>query len=150
MSLNHYRFRSVWTVAASLEDACAVLRDPGSYPVWWQEVKEATRLSEGVYQMRVRSLLPYDLLFTSTRRREDIAAGILEASLMGDIEGSSRWLIAPIRSGARLIFEEEVTTHKPLLNRLALVARPAFRANHVVMMRHGEAGLRAHLVARQS
>ncbi len=147
MTLNHYRFRSIWHVTATFDEACVVLRDPSSYPLWWREVKEATELSEGVYRMRVRSVLPYDLLFTSTRLRDDPAAGILEASLGGDIEGSSRWLIAPAASGTRLIFEEEVITHKPLLNRLALVARPAFKANHIVMMRHGEAGLRAYLAA---
>lgn len=145
MTLDRYRFRSVWSAQAPFEKVCALLREPGTYPLWWPEVKEATKLSEGAYGMRVRSFLPYDLLFTTTRVRDDPAAGILEASLTGDIEGSSRWLIARTASGARIIFEEEVTTHKPLLNRLALVARPALKANHAVMMRHGQAGLRAHL-----
>lgn len=130
---------------ASFDQSCAVLRDPSTYPAWWPEVKEATSLGKDAYLMRVRSILPYDLLFTTTKVREDLSAGILEAWLTGDLEGSSRWLVAPIASGTRLIFEEEVTTHKPLLNRLALVAWPAFKANHAVMMRHGEAGLRAYL-----
>jgi Polyketide cyclase / dehydrase and lipid transport len=150
MKLTSYRFRSIWNVEAPLTDASAVLRDPGTYPAWWPEVKEAVRVGEEAYRMRVRSFLPYDLLFTTTKVREDLAAGILEASLAGDIEGFSRWLLAPTASGTRLIFEEEVTTHKPLLNRLALVARPAFRGNHAVMMRRGEAGLRVYLAGRRS
>ena len=122
-----------------------LLRDPETYPIWWPEVKEATRLNAEAYRMRVRSLLPYDLSFITTKSREDLAAGILEASLTGDIEGTSRWLIASTMRGARVIFEEQVTTHKPLLNRLALIARPAFKGNHALMMRRGRAGLRGYL-----
>ena len=34
---------------------------------------------------------------------------------------------------------------KPLLRRLELIARPAFKANHSRMMRDGERGLRTYL-----
>ena len=45
----------------------------------------------------------------------------------------------------RCVFDEHVVTNKGLLDRLAVVARPAFKANHTLMMRHGEAGLRTFL-----
>jgi hypothetical protein len=37
-----------------------------------------------------------------------------------------------------------VIANKPLLRRLALVARPVFSANHRVMMYRGQAGLRTY------
>jgi hypothetical protein len=43
------------------------------------------------------------------------------------------------------VFEEEVTVTKRSLRWLAPLARPVFRANHAAMMRHGRAGLTAHL-----
>jgi hypothetical protein len=70
---------------------------------------------------------------------------VLEAKLTGDLEGFSRWTITATGSGADLLFEEEVVTTKALLRRLAPIARPAFRANHALMMRHGERGLRTYL-----
>ena len=38
-----------------------------------------------------------------------------------------------------------MVANKALLRRLAPIARPAFRANHALMMRHGERGLRTYL-----
>ena len=50
-----------------------------------------------------------------------------------------------VGSGCRLIYDQEVDTQKVLLNALAPVARFAFRANHLLMMRHGQAGLRTFM-----
>ncbi len=47
--------------------------------------------------------------------------------------------------GLRRSVDEQVTAHKVLLRKLALVARPAFRLNHALMMRHGLRGLNAYL-----
>ena len=61
---------------------------------------------------------------------------------------SMAFLVGRLRSDAAIVtavFEEEVTATKALLRYLAPVARPAFRANHTLMMRHGQAGLRVYL-----
>ena len=52
-----------------------------------------------------------------------------------------------IRSGTRARYEQEVDVGKPLLRRLAVPCRPAFRLNHALMMRSGQRGLRAYLAA---
>ena len=39
----------------------------------------------------------------------------------------------------------EVLARKALLRRFGAVARPAFKANHTLMMRHGERGLATYL-----
>jgi hypothetical protein len=145
MDLNFYRFRSQWQVPAAPTEAYGVLSALAEYPRWWSEVRRAVQVSDDVFEVTVRSLLPYDLDFVSRQARQDAEAGILEAAMTGDLEGFSRWTISPVRAGTRLVFEEEVVVAKPLLRRLAAVARPAFRANHALMMRHGERGLRTFL-----
>jgi hypothetical protein len=79
----------------------------------------------------------------------DVDGGLLEANLIGDLEGFSRWTITPDGAGATAVFDEDVVATKRLLRVLAPVARPGFRANHWLMMRHGEAGLRVYLAGMQ-
>jgi hypothetical protein len=145
MSLHHYRFRSVWPVDATPDEAYRALREVDDYPAWWPEVRRVTRVDDATYDMVCRSTLPYDLVFRTVQSRQDAAAGVLEARLTGDLEGFSRWTITAADRGATLVFEEEVEARKALLRRLGAVARPAFVANHSLMMRHGRQGLRAYL-----
>ena len=70
--------------------------------------------------------------------------------LTGDLEGFSRWTIQEFPDGSRATFEEEVVANKKLLQRLDPIARPAFRANHKLMMSHGERGLRTYLAGRRA
>jgi hypothetical protein len=142
---DRYRFRSVWHAPASPDECFRALRDLEAYPTWWPEVRAARRLGDSTYRLVVRSLLPYDLAFTTVRRVDDPGRRVLEATLTGDLDGFSRWTVGPHGPGSRLVFEEEVVVGKPWLRRLGAVARPALRANHALMMRHGQRGLRAHL-----
>jgi polyketide cyclase/dehydrase/lipid transport protein len=144
-SLRHYRFTSYWRVDSSVEEAYAALRDLASYPTWWPEVKEAKDIGNETFWLRCRSFLPYDLIFETRQAVQDPAAGVLEASMTGDLEGFSRWTIKPEGTGALMRFDEQVITNKRSLNVLAPMARPAFKANHTLMMRHGQAGLRTFL-----
>lgn len=145
MDLNHYVFRSVWPVPVSKADVLEVLGDLGGYPAWWPEVRRAVQLGETSFELSCRSYLPYDLVFRSTQSRRDYVAGVLEARLTGDLEGFSRWTVTSDGVTATAVFEEDVVAKKALLRRLALVARPAFRANHSLMMSHGRAGRRAYV-----
>jgi len=144
-SLREYRFTSIWRVRANVDEAYAALHDLASYPAWWPEVKEAKRIDDKTFWLRCRSTLPYDLIFETAQAVQDPTAGILEATMTGDLEGFSRWTIKPGPEGSVMRFDEEVTTNKRSLNLLAPIARPAFKANHTLMMRHGEAGLRTFL-----
>jgi ribosome-associated toxin RatA of RatAB toxin-antitoxin module len=144
-SLNHYRFSSTWEIDAEPAEVFDVLADIEGYPAWWPEIREARRVDDDSVRVRARSLLPYNLDFTTRRVLQDPDTGVLEAHMGGDLEGFSRWSIRPRPGGSRLLFEEEVVTNKALLNRLAFVARPAFKANHTLMIRHGRSGLRTYL-----
>ena len=122
LNLNFYSFRSTWTVDLPPESAYSLLREIGEY-------------------IRARALLPYDLWFVGEPNEypEECA---LELKMTGDLEGFSRFTIEADGGGSRLLFEEQVVANKPLLRRLALIARPLFVANHWLMMRRGQAGLR--------
>jgi hypothetical protein len=143
--LTHYVFQSRWLLDSSPEDCYEVLYDVESYPRWWPEIKEVHMLDKDRACYRVRSFLPYYLDFESSRSREDKGAGVLEANLTGDLEGFSRWTISKSSTGSVLVFDEEVVTTKRIMNILAPMARPIFKANHEFMMRHGEAGLRTFM-----
>jgi hypothetical protein len=140
-----YHFLSRWTVDAPADAAYAAIYEVVSYPAWWPEVKEARKLDEDHLWMRTRSFLPYDLAFDLERTIADARAGILEARLTGDLEGVIRWTITPAEDGSLITFDEDVDTNTATLNRLAPLVRPAFVANHALMMAHGQAGLRTFL-----
>ena len=140
-----YHFVSRWTVDAPADAAYAAIHEVVSYPAWWTEVKEARKLAEDHYWLRTRSVLPYDLAFDLHRTIADPHGGILEARLSGDLDGVIRWTIEGAGDGCRLTFDEDVALNKALLNTLAPVVRPAYRANHTLMMAHGQSGLRTFL-----
>lgn len=145
MANNFYRFRSEWPLTAPSGDVYRALLELDDYPTWWPEVVSVTRISPDGAELRCRSFLPYDLVFTTCKSRQDPDAGVLEAHLEGDLAGFSRWTIHPEGTGTVAVFEEAVTAEKSLLRRTGAVARPAFSANHSLMMRHGRRGLRTYL-----
>ncbi|MFE6867009.1 SRPBCC family protein [Kitasatospora sp. NPDC057692] len=149
MDPNHYRFRGVWRLAAPPAAVYAALADVAGYPRWWPEIRAVRETGPRRGEVLVRALLPYHLVIGLTAVRQDPAAGVLEAAMHGDLTGWSRWTVtADGAGGALALFEEDTRPAKPLLRRLALPARPLFRANHAVMMRRGRRGLAAHLAAR--
>ncbi|MFI2606887.1 SRPBCC family protein [Kitasatospora sp. NPDC018619] len=164
MDPNHYRFRDVWRLAAPASAVFAALEDVRSYPLWWPEVREVRPTGEDSGEVVVRALLPYRLVIGLATSRRDPAAGVLEATMRGDLTGWSRFTVTPDGAagrggaggtgkaggaGSRVLFEEDTRPGKPLLRRLALPLHPLFRANHAVMMRRGRRGLAAHLAEQR-
>ena len=146
---HRYRFLSVWDLPAPPARVYGVLADPRTYPAWWPEIREVRQLDDHSGVMRFRSLLPFELAVVAHEARQDPAAGVLEARLTGDLDGLTRWTVTGRGDGAAVaVFYEDVRVHKPLLRRLAVPGRPAFRANHALMMLHGRAGLVHYLSVR--
>ncbi|WP_090012506.1 SRPBCC family protein [Lentzea albidocapillata] len=145
MSLNRYRFRSVWHVDASPADVYEVLSDIANYPLWWREVRRATKIDDETGELRCRSFLPFDLVVQVRHSIRNQQAGLLRATLSGDLEGYASWEIIGRDGGTDLLFDQEVVVNKALLRRLVLIAKPFFRGNHDVMMRGGFKGLKAAL-----
>jgi hypothetical protein len=140
-----YVFRSEWRLAASADAVYSALQDVAGYPAWWPQVRSVRQLDDETGEVRCRSLLPYDLVFAIRRDVEDPAARVLRAHQTGDLAGWSQWSISAAAGGALVMFDEDVVVRKPLVRRAGLLARPALRFNHAVMMRDGERGLRRHL-----
>ncbi len=145
MKLTHYVFRSTWHVTARRAEVMPVLYDLASYPAWWPEIRSAKPIGDGRFAVVARSFLPYELRFVSDADEFDADSGIIDARLSGDMEGTVRWTVSEISDQCRLVYDQEVSTHKRLLNVMAPVARPGFRANHSIMMRNGQAGLRTFM-----
>ena len=87
MTGNRYEFRNRWAVDAAPDSAYLVLAALDRYPRWWPEVREVTKVSDQAYQVRARSLLPYDLIFVTHQGTRDPVNRVLEARLTGDLEG---------------------------------------------------------------
>ena len=132
-------------MGATPDDVYAVLERLPDYPLWWPQVRSVTPLGNDTYELVCRSALPYELRFTTKQAVRDPVDRVVEATMFGDLEGFSRWTISVDSKGAAATFDEQVVATKPLLRRLELVARPAFKANHARMMRDGERGLRTYL-----
>ncbi|WEH42794.1 SRPBCC family protein [Streptomyces sp. AM 2-1-1] len=141
MDLSHYTFTCAWDLPAPPAAVLAVLECAEEYPRWWPQVREVVPLDAVTGRARFRSVLPYDLVVTLERGRRDPAAGVLEVSLTGDLEGWARWTVTGRGGGSRVGYEQEVDVRKRLMRLLAPVARPAFRANHALMMRAARRGL---------
>ncbi|KUF14107.1 SRPBCC family protein [Streptomyces silvensis] len=141
----HYRFRSVWNLPAPPATVYDTLERAEDYARWWLQVREVTAIGERDGTVRLRSLLPYDLVITAAERRRDPGRGILEISMTGDLEGWARWTVTAAGGGARAVYDQEVDVHKPLMRRLAVPGRPLFLLNHALMMRAGRRGLAAYL-----
>ncbi|WP_189159665.1 SRPBCC family protein [Lentzea pudingi] len=145
MSLNRYRFHSVWHVDAPPADVYEVLSDIANYPLWWHEVRKATKIDDETGELRCRSFLPFDLVVQVKHSIRNQQAGLLRATLSGDLEGYASWEITGRDGGTDLHFDQEVVVNKALLRRLVLIAKPFFRGNHDMMMRGGFKGLKAAL-----
>jgi hypothetical protein len=148
VALNTYRFRSVWNFDASPASVFDALADIGAYPQWWPEVKDAVKVHDECAELRCRSVLPFDLVFQASHSKRDQQAGLLRARLTGDLEGYASWELFGQNGGTEVLFDQQVEARKPLLRRAALLAKPLLRANHEMMMRSGERGLREYLAVR--
>uniref|UniRef100_A0AAU2VYZ5 SRPBCC family protein n=1 Tax=Streptomyces sp. NBC_00008 TaxID=2903610 RepID=A0AAU2VYZ5_9ACTN len=147
MDWSHYRFVTVWDLAAPPGDVYRLLEQVEQYPRWWPQVREVTPADDTSGTTRIRSLLPYDLVITVHERCRDPHAGVLEVAITGDLEGWARWTVTPHGAGSRATYEQEVEVRKRLLRVLAVPGRPVFRANHALMMRSGRRGFAARLEA---
>ncbi len=142
-----YRFHSVWSrLPATPARVYAVLERVEDYPQWWPQIREVLPGDVRTGTVRMRSVLPVDLRVTLRAERRDPEAGILEVALSGDLAGRLRCSVrAEPGGGSRAVFEQYAEVRKPVLGRVAPPLRPLLRANHALMMRAGQRGLRARL-----
>ncbi|MGW9131143.1 SRPBCC family protein [Streptomyces sp. NPDC055681] len=145
MDWSRYRFVSIWDVSAPPAAVYGVLERAEEYPRWWPQIREVATVDDVTGTMRIRSFLPYDLVMTVRESRRDPAAGVLEVTLDGDLDGWARWTVSAHGTGTRATYEQEVEVRRTMMRLLAVPGRAVFRANHALMMRAGRRGLVARL-----
>ena len=139
-----YRFTGEWRVQASPDAVFAALADADAYPDWWPGVV-TRRLDEHSGEIRLRSLLPIEVVFVATQEVVDESDGTLVARFSGDLAGTGRWQISGADHSAVARYEEQFDVRVGLARAAGFLGRPVIRANHGHMMRAGERGLRKHL-----
>lgn len=135
-----FRFEHRWQVDATREDAYAVLVDLERYPEWWPQVKAVVKLGEDHGLVLCRSFLPITLHLELRPVVRDADVGVLEVSIEGDLRGWSRFTLTPTERGLDVHYEQEVETHRALLD-VTRLARGVVTANHTWMMRGCRRGL---------
>jgi hypothetical protein len=86
-----------------------------------------------------RRRLPCDLSFESHTTRSE-PPYLIEGTATRELVGVGRWRLYEGR-GTALVYEWNVRTSRPCMNRLAPVARPVFAWNRDAVMRQGAEGL---------
>ncbi|RBM24089.1 polyketide cyclase [Streptomyces sp. PT12] len=142
---NRFRFRGDWWVAAPPDAVYDVLVTPEDYPRWWPQVREVVRTGPDTGSCRFRSALPFDLRVGITETCRDPGTWTLHIALSGDLDGWLRFSASHRDPGTRVHWEQDTALTKRLLRPLARPLRAAFTANHALMMRGGQRGLRTWL-----
>ena len=149
-----YRFVTTWCLDAPVESVYDAIDDAARWPEWWKGVERAVKLEEGdadgigrLWELTWRSALPSDLTFTCRVTRRD-RPHVIEGTADGELIGVGRWRLYSGPAGTAAVYEWNVRTARPWMNRLAPVARPLFAWNHDVVMRQGAEGL-ARLLGAQ-
>ena len=76
-----------------------------------------------------KSLLPYRVEFEVTTTRVE-RPHLLEGQAVGELEGIGRWRLYEQDGVTAVLYEWNVATTKPWMNRLAPLLRPVFEWNH--------------------
>jgi hypothetical protein len=143
VSAHRYRFRRAWFLDAHPDDVFEVLYAVPLYPGWWPHIRRVRRTGPERFEVLIRSVLPYRLRVNLARDTVDPQARVLQASMDGDLVGTSRWQLDSACGGTRVRFEETAELARPWLVALEPAAIPLFTINHAAMMRAAERGLRA-------
>ena len=91
-----------------------------------------------------RSLLPYRVEFEVTATKIE-RFSLMEGQATGDLEGIGRWRLYEQDGVTAVLYEWNVATTKPWMNRMAPLLRPVFEWNHDWVMRRGGEGIAARL-----
>jgi hypothetical protein len=146
-----YSFLTTWLLRSPREPVFACLYDQAGWPEWWRGVEVAEELRPGdesgvgtISRMVWRSFLPYRVEFEVTATKIERPA-LMEGQAVGDLEGVGRWRLYEQDGVTAVLYEWNVATTKPWMNRSAPLLRPVFEWNHDWVMRRGGEGIARRL-----
>jgi uncharacterized protein YndB with AHSA1/START domain len=150
-----YSFLTTWLLESPREPIWEALHDQEAWPSWWRGVEVAEELSRPpggadvgtVSRMVWRSLLPYRVEFEILTTRVERPT-LLEGRASGELAGIGRWRLYEQDGVTAVLYEWDVRTTRPRMNRLAPLLRPAFEWNHDWVMARGGEGIAALLGCR--
>ena len=150
-----YSLLTTWLLDSPREPVWEALHDQERWPSWWRGVEVAEEISRPpdgadvgtVSRMVWRSLLPYRVEFEILTTRVERPA-LLEGRASGELAGTGRWRLYEQDGVTAVLYEWDVRTTKPWMNRLAPLLRPAFEWNHDWVMARGGEGIAALLGCR--
>jgi len=146
--MSEYAFLTTWLLDSPRRPVWEAIHDQASWPSWWRGVEEAEELSRPengddvgtVSRLVWKSLLPYRVEFEVTTTRVE-PQRLLEGHAVGELEGIGRWRFYEQDGVTAVLYEWNVATTKPWMNRLAPLLRPAFEWNHDWVMARGGEGI---------
>lgn len=152
MRMAEYAFLTTWLLDSPREPVWEAIHDQESWPSWWRGVEVAEEVSRPpggedigtISRMVWRSLLPYRVEFEVTTTRVERPT-LLEGEARGGLQGTGRWRFLEQDGVTAAIFEWNVATTVPWMNRLAPLLRPVFEWNHDWVMARGGEGIAALL-----
>jgi hypothetical protein len=149
-----YAFLTTWLLESPRQPVWEAIHDQARWPEWWRGVEEAVELRPGdgdgmgaVSRMVWKSLLPYRVCFEVTTTRVEYP-DLMEGQAVGELEGVGRWRLYEQGGITAVLYEWNVATTKPWMNRLAPLLRGVFEWNHDWVMARGGEGLAARLGCR--
>jgi uncharacterized protein YndB with AHSA1/START domain len=145
--MTEYAFLTTWLLESPRQPVWDAIYDQASWPSWWRGVEEAEELKPGdengvgsVSRLVWKSLLPYRVEFEVTSTRVE-HPNLMEGHAVGELEGIGRWRLYEQGGVTAVLYEWNVATTKPWMNRLAPLLRPAFEWNHDWVMARGGEGI---------
>jgi hypothetical protein len=152
--MNEYAFLTTWLLESPREPVWEAIHDQARWPEWWRGVEEAEEISSGtegdvgtVSRMVWKSLLPYRVSFEVTTTRVE-RPHLLEGHAVGELEGTGRWRFYEQDGVTAVLYEWNVATTRPWMNRMSPLLRPVFEWNHDWVMARGGEGIAKLLGAR--
>ena len=142
-----YSFTTTWRVRAPVERVWEAIANPLRWPNWWKGVVAVEELEPGdesglgaLHRYTWKSALPYRLAFDM--RVTNVEKPVrLEGRASGELEGNGVWTMTPDGDWTEIVYEWDIETTRPWMNRLAPLLQPAFAWNHDWVMRSGGRGL---------
>jgi hypothetical protein len=157
MANNEYHFITHWRVEGTVEEVTDIIGDINSLTRWWPSVYlDVRELKPGdedgvgrVVDLYTKGWLPYTLRWRfRVTEIEPLKRVVIEAE--GDFVGRGIWTFAQEGSQVHLVYDWKIRAEKPLLNRLSLLLKPIFSANHHWAMQKGEESLVLELARRRA
>ena len=145
--MTDYAFLTTWLLDSPRLPVWEAIHDQAGWPSWWRGVEEAVELRPGdedgvgsISRMVWKGLLPYRVSFEVTTTRVE-RPNLMEGHAVGELEGIGRWRLYEQDGVTAVLYEWNVATIRPWMNRLAPLLRPAFEWNHDRVMARGGEGI---------